>query len=142
MLIVVKNNINEIGRVHDVVCKFCEKHNISEEKCHDISLILDEIITNIVNYAYPDDKEHEFSVDIDKIGLYIILRLVDNGIAFDPLTQADPDVDSSLEERKIGGLGIFIAKQLSDDLKYSRVNDQNQLDIRIAIYNEEKDNGN
>jgi anti-sigma regulatory factor (Ser/Thr protein kinase) len=142
MLIIVKNDINEISRVCDVVRKFCEKHHVSDEKCHDITLILDEIITNIVNYAYPDDKEHELSVDIDKIGVHITLRLVDSGIAFDPLTQADPDVDSSLEERKIGGLGIFIAKQLSDDLKYSRVNGQNQLDIRIAIHSEEKDNGN
>ncbi|MDR2646048.1 MAG: ATP-binding protein [Holosporaceae bacterium] len=142
MLIIVKNNINEISRVCDIVRKFCEEHNVSNEKCHDITLILDEIITNIVNYAYPDNKEHELSVDIDKIGVHITLRLVDSGIAFDPLAQADPDVESSLEERKVGGLGIFIAKQLSDELKYSRINGQNQLDIRVAIYSEGKDNGN
>jgi anti-sigma regulatory factor (Ser/Thr protein kinase) len=142
MLIIAKNDINEISRVCDMVCKFCKKHNVSDEKCHDITLILDEIITNIVNYAYPDGKEHELSVNVNKIGMHIALRLIDSGVAFDPLTQADPDVESSLEERKVGGLGIFIAKQLSDGLKYSRVNNQNQLDIIIAIHSEGKDNGN
>jgi serine/threonine-protein kinase RsbW/sigma-B regulation protein RsbU (phosphoserine phosphatase) len=115
---------------------------VSDEKCHDITLILDEIITNVVNYAYPDNKEHELSVSIDKIGVHITIRLVDSGIAFDPLAKEDPDVDSNLEERKVGGLGIFLAKQLSDDFKYSRINGQNQLDIRIATHSKEENHGN
>ncbi|MDR2723822.1 MAG: ATP-binding protein [Holosporaceae bacterium] len=142
MLIKVKNNIEEISRVCDTVSRFCVENDVSDEKCHDITLILDEIITNIVNYAYPDDKEHELSVNIDKIGVHITIRLIDSGVAFDPLTVADPDVNSTLEERKIGGLGIFIAKQLSNDFKYSRVNGQNQLDIRISTQNGEKSDGN
>ena len=142
MLIKVKNDIKEISRVCDIVHKFCMENDVSNEKCHDITLILDEIITNVINYAYPNDEDHELSVDIDKIGVHITIRLMDSGVAFDPMTLADPDVDSSLEERKVGGLGIFIAKQLSDEFKYSRVNGQNQLDIRVAAHNKEEDDGN
>ncbi|MDR1982418.1 MAG: ATP-binding protein [Holosporaceae bacterium] len=142
MLIKIKNNIEEINKVCDKAKKFCEKNDIPEKKYHDIVLILDEIVTNVINYAYPDGNDHEFNLEIKKSGNYIIIRLVDNGIPFDPLISTDPDVSSSLKERKVGGLGIFIVKQLSEIVEYSRINGKNQLSVTVAIYNKEKNHGN
>ncbi len=135
MLINIKNEISEISRVCDEVKKFCDENEISHETYHDIILILDEMVTNIINYAYPDGREHTFTLFMEKKEERIYIKLSDNGIAFDPLKKADPDTDSSLEERQIGGLGIFIVKQLSESIEYKRIDDENQLNIVISILN-------
>ena len=134
MLINIKNDISEISRVCDEVEKFCKDHNISDEKYHDIILILDEVVTNVINYAYPDGGEHTFTLDLQEREGRLFINLSDNGIPFDPLGKNDPDVESSLEERQIGGLGIFIVKQLSEVVEYSRIDDKNQLDITVSVH--------
>ncbi|MDR2107687.1 MAG: ATP-binding protein [Holosporaceae bacterium] len=144
MLIRIKNNIEEISKMCDKIKAFCSENGIPEEKYHDIVLILDETVTNIINYAYPGGNEQEFILDIEKKNESIFIKLIDSGIPFDPLSLNIPDTDSSIEERQIGGLGIFIVKQLSEAIEYSRVDDKNRLDIVVAICNKEKEkeNGN
>ncbi|MDR2781147.1 MAG: ATP-binding protein [Holosporaceae bacterium] len=137
MLIKIKNTIEEIGKLCDSIGDFCKENDISDEKFHDILLILDEVVTNVISYAYPDGEEHDFTLEIDKKGDRITIKLVDSGIPFDPLGKVDPDVDSSIEERQIGGLGIFIVKQLSEVVEYSRVDDKNQLTIIVSLLNNE-----
>ncbi len=140
MLLNIKNEISEINRICDEVEKFCNDHNISDEKYHDIILILDELVTNVINYAYPNGGEHIFTLDIQKIDDCIYIVLSDSGIPFDPLAKDDPDIESSLEERRIGGLGIFIVKQLSEIVEYSRIDDKNQLNITVSIHNNKEQN--
>jgi serine/threonine-protein kinase RsbW/sigma-B regulation protein RsbU (phosphoserine phosphatase) len=133
MLIKIKNNIEEIRRICDHVTEFCTDNGISEEKFHDIVLILDEIVTNVISYAYPDEDQHDFILDISKENDRIVIKLVDSGIPFDPLDKSDPDVDSAIEERQIGGLGIFLVKQLAETVEYSRTDDNNQLLITVSL---------
>lgn len=136
MLISLKNDVNEIARLCDEVKKFCEDNKVSDEKYHDIVLILDEIVTNVINYAYPDGGTHTFTLDLRKDGDdRISMKLSDDGIPFDPLARDNPDIESSLEERQIGGLGIFIVKQLSEVVEYSRTDDKNHLSVTVSILN-------
>lgn len=135
MLIEIKNDIKEISRICDIVKKFCTECSISDEKYHDIVLILDEMISNIINYAYPDGGNHTFTLNLCKNEKQLVIELSDDGIAFDPLKKDLPDIEASLEERKIGGLGIFIVKQLSEIVEYSRIEDKNQLKIIVSIHN-------
>jgi anti-sigma regulatory factor (Ser/Thr protein kinase) len=135
MLINIKNNIDEISRVCDEIKQFCDDNNVSEEKYHDIVLILDEVVTNVINYAYPDGGEHMFSLDIQEEEGRVFIKLADSGIAFDPLGKDNPDIESALEERQIGGLGIFIVKQLSEAVEYSRIDDRNMLNIVVSVSN-------
>ncbi|MDR1334481.1 MAG: ATP-binding protein [Holosporaceae bacterium] len=137
MLIKIKNSIEEISKICDQVGDFCKANEISEEKFHDIVLILDEVVTNVISYAYPDGEDHDFILSIDKEGDRIVMELVDNGIPFDVLRKADPDVDSAIEQRQIGGLGIFIVKQLAEVVEYSRTDDKNQLSITVSLLNNE-----
>jgi anti-sigma regulatory factor (Ser/Thr protein kinase) len=137
MLIKIRNNIEEIGKMCDQINEFCSANDISEEKYHDIILILDEVATNVISYAYPEGSEYDFTLDINKDGDRIAIKLIDNGIPFDPLRKEDPDVDSSIEEREIGGLGIFIVKQLAEVVEYSRIDDKNQLNITVSLLNNE-----
>ncbi|MBR1734405.1 MAG: ATP-binding protein [Alphaproteobacteria bacterium] len=138
MLISLKNDVDEISRLCDEVKKFCDDNGVSEEKYHDIVLILDEIVTNVISYAYPDGGTHTFTLDIKKEGDRISMKLSDDGIPFDPLAKDNPDTESSLEEREIGGLGIFIVKQLSEVVEYSRVDDKNHLSVTVSVLNNKK----
>ncbi|MDR0631892.1 MAG: ATP-binding protein [Holosporaceae bacterium] len=134
MLLKIKNNIEEMSRICDTVREFCVGNGIPDERYHDIILVLDEVVTNVINYAYQDEEEHEFSLYLDKDDQNVSIKLIDNGMAFNPLEQEDPDICSSIEERQIGGLGIFIVKQLAEVVEYSRIDEQNQLSIVIAVY--------
>lgn len=137
MLVELKNDIEEINRLCDVVKDFCEKNGI-EYKYHDVALILDEMVTNVINYAYPDGKPHDFYLEIEKDGDHLNLKLVDSGVAFDPLQQDVADTESDLEDRPIGGLGIFIVKQLSESVAYERKDDKNHLFIKINLKKEDE----
>jgi len=141
MQIKIKNNVDEIARLCDEVKKFCDDNGVSEDKYHDIVLILDELATNVINYAYPDGGTHTFTLDLHKDGdERIVMKLSDDGIPFDPLARDNPDTESSLEEREIGSLGIFIVKQLSEVVEYSRVDDKNHLVVIVSIMNKNNNN--
>lgn len=146
MLINIRNDISEISRLCDEVKKFCENNGISDNKRSDIALILDEIATNVINYAYPDGGTHTFTLDIRKEGNdKIFIKLSDDGIPFDPLTADDPDTVSPIEQRQNGGLGIFIVKHLSEAISYFRADGKNNLNITVSTINKnikkEKCNG-
>ena len=133
MLIKIKNNRQEIERVCEEIKNFCREQEINDGKYHDIVLIVDEVISNVINYAYPDQQEHEFSLEMMKHNERVYIRIIDGGIPFDPLTKNDPDTLSDLEERQVGGLGIFLVRQLSDYVEYSRVDDKNHLSIIVKL---------
>lgn len=86
-------------------------------------IAVEEIFVNIAHYAYP---ESEGEVDIElTISDKALISFVDEGIAFDPLTKDDPDITASVEERDIGGLGIYMVKKTMDGVEYKRVGNSN-----------------
>lgn len=132
MLLNVKNNIQEIDRILPLIHKFCGDNGICEKKCFDISIIIDELATNVINYAFSDDKLHEFTITLRKIEEIVHIEILDEGIPFDPLKRSEPDIESSLEDRKIGGLGIYLARQLAEKIIYTRIDNKNKLDIFVT----------
>lgn len=137
MLLKVRNDIQEISRVCSKIKEFCSSNGISEKKCFDILMIVDELATNVIRYAFKDGQCHAFDIKLEKNNHTVHIQILDNGIPFDPLEKSAPDTVSSLEERAIGGLGIFLAKQLSETITYARVDDKNQLDILVNLKEEE-----
>lgn len=137
MLLKVRNDIQEISRVCSKIKEFCSLNDISEKKCFDILMIVDELATNVIKYAFTDGQCHVFDIKLEKNNQIVHIQMLDNGIPFDPLERSAPDTVSSLEERAIGGLGIFFAKQLSELITYARVDDKNQLDILVNLKEEE-----
>ena len=95
-----------------------------------LNVAADELLTNVAMYAYTKGKgDVSFSVDILDDPKRAVLTFIDSGIPYDPLKKEDPDITLSAEERKIGGLGIFIVKKTMDDMTYSYENGQNVLTI-------------
>ncbi len=142
MLLKIQNKIEEVGNICTKLEEFCSIHNICEKKAYDIVIIVDEMATNIINYAFPNGTEHHFTIEVKVEDDYVHIQLVDDGIPFNPLQKSKPNLDESLDSRPIGGLGIYLVKQLSDFVTYSRISGKNYLDILINTTEEEVNNGN
>lgn len=88
----------------------------------------DEIVCNISRYAYPE-KAGTLTVTARTEGELFKVKFTDNGVPFDPLTQPEPDITLSAEERSVGGLGIYIVKKIMDVAAYARVEERNELTL-------------
>ena len=94
-----------------------------------ISLVVDELAQNIVDYAY-QGTAGDMDVEVTSLDETLVIKIVDEGRPFDPLTDApDPDLTSPIEDRPIGGLGVHFAKTLMDDIEYRRESGKNRLRI-------------
>jgi len=100
-----------------------------------LMMALDEILTNVVLYAYPGDQRGSVSVCIYRNGHGITAEVVDHGKPFDPTTHPEPDVTLPIERRPIGGLGIHLTRKLLTQLRYERENGENRL---VLLSNWEK----
>ncbi len=120
--------IENIGTVSDFVCT--QIANCSMEIQNEIMLAVDEIFSNIANYAYSPEIGYvtvRTTVDDD-----ITIEFEDSGIAYNPLSSDDPDITLPAHERKIGGLGIFMVKKIMDSMEYRREENKNILAIKKA----------
>lgn len=95
-----------------------------------LDIAVEEIFVNVAHYAYhPDVGEVEIKVEITENPKAAVITFLDSGKPFNPLEKPDPDITLSLEERKVGGLGIFMVKKTMDDVKYEFVNGHNCLEL-------------
>ena len=94
-----------------------------------ISVCLEEMFVNIAQYAFPEGTEGiaNLTLEVDEDAGEVRLSLSDNGLPFDPLKKADPDITLSAEERSIGGLGILMVKKMMDDVSYEYIDGFNVL---------------
>ncbi len=99
-----------------------------------IDIAIDELFGNIAHYAYnPEVGPATVRVEVLNDPLSVVITFIDNGVPYDPLTEDDPDITLSAEEREIGGLGIYMVKKTMDDIAYEYKDGQNILTIRKSI---------
>jgi len=110
--------------------EFIEDHlvatNMNQQNRLKVLIACEELIVNIINYAYEKgngDLEIEFEEKED----WVKITICDNGKAFNPLQKADAEVETSIEEREVGGLGILMLKKLIDQIEYSYQDGQNRI---------------
>ena len=123
----LKNQLPEIHRLVGVVEAFFSEHGLPDRLAHNFNLAFDEIITNIVSYGYDDGGDRQIDVRLALVDGLIEAEVVDDAKAFDPLNAPDPDITAELDDRPIGGLGVFFVKQLMDDVRYKRENGRNHI---------------
>lgn len=96
-----------------------------------IDIAIDELFGNIAHYAYhPETGSATVRVEVTEEPLAVIITFIDNGIPYDPLAAEDPDTTLSVEERDVGGLGIYMVKKSMDEIAYEYKNGQNILKIK------------
>ena len=113
------------------VSRFFRENGFAQKQVSEIELATEEALVNIFSYAYPDrdgDIELECVPETDDL---FRIEIRDFGMPFDVLSISDPDIDSDIDDRPIGGLGIFFIKKLVDHVDYRRENEQNILTLKI-----------
>jgi serine/threonine-protein kinase RsbW len=137
LTLTLRNDLAELERVADAVDAFGKSHNLPATALFDLHLALDEVLTNVVSYGYDDDGEHEIVVRLGmpvRHGSQLIeVEVEDDGRPFNPLDAPPPDVHASVEQRRIGGLGIYLVRRVMDDLEYRRQQDRNVLVMRKTV---------
>lgn len=99
-----------------------------------IDIAIDELFGNIAHYAYhPGVGPATVRVEVEEDPPAVRISFIDNGMPYDPLARADPDVTLSAEEREVGGLGIYMVKKSMDNVSYEYTNGQNVLRIKKSI---------
>ena len=119
--LIMRNDIEQIPTLSEWI----DSLSIPEELNMPINLALEEIVTNVMLYAYPG-KHGQVLVEYTAP---LIFTITDSGIAFDPTKKEEVDTTLSAEERPIGGLGIHLVRQIMDEVIYERVDDKNVLTL-------------
>lgn len=132
----LRNQRSEIARMFTLLEGFCQSHGISEDDMFNVRLVLDEAVINVIVHGYDDTQEHDINVDLALEGALLSIHIDDDGVPYNPLDAPLPRFDLPIEQRRIGGLGVHIMKTLARSVEYGRRNNRNNLDIVIAIGDE------
>lgn len=118
--------LDEIERIHAAVEILAEAENWEPGLMFQIKLVVEEIGTNIVKYGYDEQGDSDIQITLTSEANTLTMEIIDDGKPYDPFTEAPPpDLDSSVPERPIGGLGVYLVQRLMDDAHYRREDGRN-----------------
>jgi len=129
----VTNQIEELARVEVFLEELAEDWELPSSLVLSLNLVLEEALTNTILYGFNDDSSHTIDISFTKTGNELSISIADDGLAFDPTLQSDPDVTLSIEDRPVGGLGIYMIKKVMDQVQYQRIEDKNYLNLTKKI---------
>ena len=130
----IEATIENITAVTEFVNELLEKYNCPMKAQMQIDIAIDELFGNIAHYAYnPKSGPATVQVEVQEDPMAVIITFIDHGKPFDPLSGKDPDLTVPLEERKEGGLGVFLVKKVMDDVRYEYKEGRNILRIKKHI---------
>jgi anti-anti-sigma factor len=130
----VTNEMAELKAVSAALTSFLGSHHVPHRAAYAVQLAVDELIANVIHYAYVDDDEHVIDLCLTIQGDQAILKIVDDGRPFDPRT--GPALDLDAEERQVGGLGLLMVLDMVGALKYQRVDERNRVEVRVHLFTE------
>ncbi|MBQ3804972.1 MAG: SpoIIE family protein phosphatase [Prevotella sp.] len=133
--IVLPNDTQEVSRLTTFVGEVCETVGLDEMTTMQLKLAIEEAVVNVMNYAYPPGQRGDITVEAASNDVRLKFTITDSGKPFDPTVQADVDTTLPARQRRIGGLGIHIVRQIMDSINYERVGNLNVLTLRKKIHN-------
>ena len=126
--LVVDNQMSELSKVVDFLDELGEDWGLPAGLVFSLNLVMEEALTNIILYGFEDNNRHTIDINFGKSAAEeLSITIIDDGLPYDPTLKADPDLSLSVEERPIGGLGIFLIKKIMDKVEYQRNNNNNFL---------------
>ena len=132
--LIIEAVVDNLEAVNLFVRKFIEQFEVSKRTLMQLDLIVEEIFVNIASYAYsPNTGSVKILIEAKEEPLTVSLTFIDSGVPYNPLEKSDPDINLSVNDRQIGGLGIFITKNLVNDISYRFVDGQNVLQLTKSI---------
>ncbi len=129
----IENDLARLAVVRGQVESFAERQNLSPDVGFAAKLALEELLTNTISYGYGDKSVQFIKIQLEVRGDQLIIRTVDDGMAFDPRTANEPNIESSLKDRAIGGLGVHLIKNLMDGFEYRHKDGKNHVTLRKRL---------
>ena len=137
----VPAQIDSLEKVLGFTGNLTQEIGLETKQLNNVGIAVEEVFVNIASYAYPSDTsptsnasiaklcDGEVTISVSTDSGKLIIEFADNGMPYDPLVKADPDTTLPIDEREIGGLGIFMVKKLMDDVRYRYEDGKNILTI-------------
>jgi serine/threonine-protein kinase RsbW len=126
-------DLMELERVNTELDTFAERNAWATKCLFQIKLAIEEVVVNTISYGFSNQSAPRIVLKLRQAGARVTVEVSDNGMAFDPLEKPVPDLDASLEDRAIGGLGVYLVRQLMDQVTYAREGDWNRLHMTKKI---------
>jgi len=123
----------ELETLRKKLKKFGKTIGMPQKKLFEVNLVLDELFTNITTHGHLEQSKGWVHISLTCHENELQIEVKDSGIAFNPLDAEPPNLDCSLEERSVGGLGLHLVKKLVDVMEYNRCDQKNILKIRKTI---------
>ncbi len=98
-----------------------------------MDMIFDELLGNVILYAFSESGEHEIEITAEQVRNRLTVTILDDGVPFNPLLNAPPEISPATRDRTIGGLGILLVRKMADDILYQRRIDKNVLTLIIHV---------
>lgn len=129
----IKNQLGELERVNQFIEEIGEELGLDMELQMNLNLVMEEMVTNVIFYAYPEGKEASIELEAQCNGKELTFVLSDTGREFDPTMKEDADPNVNPIDREIGGMGIFIVKNIMNKVTYQRLEGKNLLTMQKNI---------
>jgi sigma-B regulation protein RsbU (phosphoserine phosphatase) len=123
----IDNRLEEIDRLNGQFNEFAEQHAVPAAVRRSANLVFDELLNNIISYAYYDDREHTIDIRIELARGRLAITITDDGKPFNPFGAKPPNMTLSIEERQVGGLGIHLVRSMMDEVSYNRRTNENEV---------------
>jgi anti-sigma regulatory factor (Ser/Thr protein kinase) len=123
------NDMADLGRLPPQLEAFAEQAELPLDVAMHIDIVLDELLVNTISYGYPDGRSGTIRLRMRVNAEHITIVIEDDGDAFNPLSAKAPDLDSDLEHREIGGLGVHFVRTMMDTVDYQRIDGVNRLTL-------------
>ena len=124
----------ELEKLEGFTADFAAKARLSDKDLFALQIVVEELVTNVIDYGGVPAGEHAARVDLSAKNGELVICITDRGAAYNPLTREDPDVTLPAEERPIGGLGVHFCKKLTEGQEYARRDGCNVLTLRRKMH--------
>ena len=131
--IVLANEISEISKLNAFIEDIGNEFSLTPDVVFNLTLVLEEAVVNVINYAYPKEDHESIYLSAKMQDGSIVFVLSDSGKEFDPTMAPDADVTLSADDRQIGGLGIFLIRQIMNEVRYERIDGKNVLTLEKKL---------
>jgi anti-sigma regulatory factor (Ser/Thr protein kinase) len=129
----IRNDLAEFKRVTPRVISFLTASDVPGKAAYSARVAVEELLVNIIQYAYDDGDEHEITLELRVDDEHIVVTVEDDGRPFDPRGVEAPDLSGSIEDRRAGGWGIHLVRLMSDDISYQRKQGRNRVQVQISL---------
>ena len=129
----IKNQEQELARVSEFMESVCEELELDMHQSMKLQLVIEEMMTNVIFYAYPEGTSADITLTAESDGKELTFVLSDTGKPFDPTAKEDADTEINPMDREQGGMGILIVKNIMNEVSYKRLGDMNQLTMKKKL---------